>query len=97
MSPVRIPARAVLAAVASALVATLLGAAGGCAGPYALPVPPAAPTMAFPSQESPPLPAYATPLDEAPVSVTLDGDVLPRSGGASCRPTADAVVCGEGR
>ncbi len=91
--PARNPARAALAAVASAV----LGAAGGCAGPYALPVPLAAPTMAFPSQESPPLPAYATPLDEAPVSVTLDGDVLPRSGGAPCRLTADAVVCREGR
>lgn len=93
MNPARIPARAILAAGA----ATLLGAAGGCAGPYALPVPLAAPTMAFPSQESPPLPAYAMPLDDAPVSVTLDGDALPRSGGAPCRLSADAVVCGEGR
>ncbi|MGF7174941.1 hypothetical protein [Azospirillum doebereinerae] len=38
-----------------------------------MPDPLAAPTMAFPSQASPPLPAYVTPLAEAPVSMTLDG------------------------
>ncbi|MBP2232581.1 hypothetical protein J2847_005912 [Azospirillum agricola] len=66
------PARLVLAAVAS----TVLGAMGGCAGPYALPAPLAPPTMAFPSQASSPLPAYAMPPPAGtggPVSVTLDG------------------------
>ncbi|RUQ72033.1 hypothetical protein EJ913_10675 [Azospirillum doebereinerae] len=62
------PARFVLA-----VASTALGAVGGCAGPYTLPDPLAAPTMAFPSQASPPLPAYVTPLAEAPVSMTLDG------------------------
>ncbi|MBY6264168.1 hypothetical protein EI613_19915 [Azospirillum sp. 412522] len=58
-----------------AVVAAFLPAfAGGCAGPYALPEPMAAPTMAFPSQASPPLPAYAMPLDDAPVLMRLDGD-----------------------
>lgn len=45
----------------------------GCAEPYALPEPQAAPTMAFPSNAAPPLPAYAIPMTDEPVSVTLDG------------------------
>lgn len=60
---------------AMGLTLAILGIATlqGCAEPYALPEPPTAPTMAFPSSASAPLPAYVVPIAEEPVSMTLDG------------------------
>lgn len=74
-TPAMIPAITSTRLLMAVVAASVLAFAGGCAGPYyTLPEPLATPTMAFPSQASPPLPAYATPLDDAPVSMRLDGD-----------------------